>query len=100
MTASAQYSSVPRLKVAELAKLRNELEQDLRRLTIAGFSEGGTWFLDARAQVRARKTLSALARMEDGTYGSGRGCGEPIPDARLIALPEATACFHCTAGLQ
>lgn len=101
MTASALYSTVPRLEAAELAELRNELEQDLRRLTmIAGLSEGGTSLLDGRARVRSRTILSALARIEDGTYGTCHGCRGPIPYSRLVAIPEATTCFGCTGRVQ
>lgn len=101
MTVSAQYFTGPRLESAELAELRNELEQDLRRLTMAaGFSDGGSSLLDASSQVRARVILSALARMEDGTYGTCLGCRGPIPYARLAAIPEATTCMGCIGGVQ
>lgn len=42
---------------------------------------------DQRAQVEA-----ALARIEDGTYGTCVDCGQPIPDARLEVRPEAARC--------
>lgn len=101
MTASAQYSTTSRLESAKLAELKDELEQDLRRLKmIAGFSEGGTSFLDVSSQVRSRLILSALARMKDDTYGTCLGCKGPIPYARLVAIPEATTCMGCTAGAR
>lgn len=101
MTASTRHPARPRLAPTEIAELRSELEGDLRCLTMtAGLSEGGTSLLDARAQVRSRMILSALARMEDRTYGSCLGCGGPIPYTRLIAIPEAAACLKCTTGVQ
>ena len=42
---------------------------------------------DQRAQVEA-----ALARIEDGTYGTCVDCGQAIPDARLEVRPEAARC--------
>ncbi len=43
--------------------------------------------------------LKALERAEvnirKGTYGTCEACGEPIPGARLRALPEATLCMPC-----
>jgi len=43
-----------------------------------------------------RETLKeidqALARMEDGTYGLCSVCGQPIPEERLEALPQAMTC--------
>jgi DnaK suppressor protein len=35
----------------------------------------------------------ALAKIEDGTYGSCEKCGEPIPPARLEAVPTARFCI-------
>jgi RNA polymerase-binding protein DksA len=37
----------------------------------------------------------ALARIEDGTYGSCEACGNPIGKARLQAFPRATLCVPC-----
>ncbi|MEZ5572905.1 MAG: TraR/DksA family transcriptional regulator [Halioglobus sp.] len=39
---------------------------------------------------------AALERIENGTYGTCEECGEPIGDARLGAIPEATRCVNCT----
>ncbi len=44
---------------------------------------------DQRAQVQA-----ALARVEDGSYGSCLDCGQPIPPARLEVRPEAARCVE------
>lgn len=40
-------------------------------------------------------TAEALARLDDGTYGTCGDCGEAIPAARLRALPFALRCLHC-----
>ena len=37
----------------------------------------------------------ALARMEEGTYGTCERCRQPIPDERLDALPAARLCIGC-----
>lgn len=37
----------------------------------------------------------ALARIERGTYGICRDCGEAISDARLGAIPWTRACIAC-----
>ena len=37
----------------------------------------------------------ALRRIEDGTYGVCRDCGEPIAEARLKAIPWTRACISC-----
>ena len=37
----------------------------------------------------------ALCRMEKGTYGVCRDCGEPIAPARLNAIPWTRVCITC-----
>lgn len=44
-----------------------------------------------------RKVQHALKRIEAGTYGLCESCGEPIPVARLDALPYATFCVDCAS---
>ena len=43
---------------------------------------------------------SALARMENGTYGICKYCKQPISVKRLIARPVASACMACKTELQ
>jgi RNA polymerase-binding protein DksA len=42
----------------------------------------------------------ALQKVDEGTYGICDNCGEPIPEKRLRALPEATLCINCQAKLE
>jgi DnaK suppressor protein len=37
----------------------------------------------------------ALARLDKGTYGTCRDCGEPISPARLHAIPWTRVCITC-----
>ena len=37
----------------------------------------------------------ALARLDGGTYGICRDCGEPIAEARLNAIPWTRVCITC-----
>jgi DnaK suppressor protein len=37
----------------------------------------------------------ALFRMEKGTYGTCRDCGDPIAPARLEAIPWTRVCISC-----
>jgi DnaK suppressor protein len=37
----------------------------------------------------------ALMRMDKGTYGICRDCGEPIAEARLNAIPWTRVCITC-----
>lgn len=49
----------------------------------------------ARAEVAALR--AALARLEDGSYGTCAECGEPISAGRLAALPTARTCVDCAS---
>jgi DnaK suppressor protein len=40
---------------------------------------------------------AALARLDDGTFGTCLRCGQPIAPARLEALPWAAHCIACQA---
>ena len=48
--------------------------------------------LDNAADQR-EQVLAALARLDDGTYGTCVDCGQPVPDARLEVRPEAARCI-------
>jgi len=46
------------------------------------------------------KVISALEKIERGTYGLCDACGRPIKKARLKALPFATLCLDCQGRLE
>jgi DnaK suppressor protein len=58
---------------------------------------------EVSVQVRLRKTEShllraiedALARIEQGTFGVCQVCGNPVPQARLDAVPWTRVCREC-----
>jgi len=68
--------------------------------------EGGTSNIDremdlvlsAQARSAAAEIDRALAKIEAGTYGFCEQCGDPIPEARLQALPYAALCVSCKSG--
>lgn len=41
---------------------------------------------------------AALARMDEGTYGTCEVCGRPIPEARLEARPLSARCVDCATA--
>ncbi len=71
-----------------------------------GFGEGDTLSVErdrllvvaGDAQARMAEIDAALGRVDAGTYGHCEACQEPIPRARLEALPEATLCVDCKTG--
>ena len=48
-----------------------------------------------RADHQLALVDAALARIEDGTFGSCVRCGQPIAPERLDALPWAPRCIDC-----
>lgn len=54
----------------------------------------------AQGQRTLSEVEAALGRMDRGTYGLCEGCGEPVPEARLRALPWARFCIKCTERHQ
>jgi DnaK suppressor protein len=68
--------------------------------------EGGTANVDREMDLhlsaQARATIveidRALEKIAEGTYGYCEQCHEPIPDARLQALPYASLCVACKSG--
>ena len=50
--------------------------------------------LEDNAELLLGQIDGALARVEDGTYGTCERCGKPIDEERLEALPWATLCIE------
>jgi DnaK suppressor protein len=42
-----------------------------------------------------REVVAALAKIDDGSFGSCERCGEPIAEKRLDAVPFARYCITC-----
>lgn len=49
---------------------------------------------------RANKLAEALERLRRGVYGVCEECDEPIPPARLKAMPEVTTCVRCQDRIE
>lgn len=109
------------LTQAQLQELRSEIERELRKLergmdgvreatrtveldqTVVGrlsridalqnqqMSAG----LHERDASRHALLLTALTRMDEGTYGQCERCGGAIPFGRLLVMPEAGLCATC-----
>ena len=68
--------------------------------------EGGTANIDrerdlalsAQARLAVDEIDHAIAKIGGGTYGKCESCGQPIPRARLKALPQARLCVACKSG--
>ncbi len=95
---------------AELGRERDDLRHRLADLTKDGdgaldfdenFADSGqvaaeqgeNLTLAASLQDQLDDVEGALTRLDDGTYGTCEACGEPIPAARLEAMPVARTCI-------
>jgi RNA polymerase-binding transcription factor DksA len=47
-----------------------------------------------------QEVVDALARLDDGSYGTCVDCGRPLPEERLDARPEAARCVECQAKAE
>jgi DnaK suppressor protein len=54
--------------------------------------------LSAQARAAVDEIDRALTKIDNGTYGICETCGQPIPRARLKALPYASLCVQCKSG--
>lgn len=46
-------------------------------------------------EAEERRIDDARRALAEGTYGTCRNCGQPIPPDRLQAAPEAVRCINC-----
>jgi DnaK suppressor protein len=101
----AAYSRQAEALKAEADQLAEEMEPgDIQFDEESG--EGGTMnvererdlALSAQAQVAIEEIDRALEKIDAGTYGICEQCGQPIPKARLKALPYASLCVACKSG--
>jgi len=56
--------------------------------------------LDDRGKAEIEAIDAALGRIATGDYGRCDACGEPIPSARLEAMPTALVCVPCAAARE
>ena len=76
------------------------MENNSRQGDLADQADGTN---EVHIQLRLRQTDAkilqaieeALERIEKGTYGDCRDCGEAIAEARLNAIPWTRVCIHC-----
>ncbi|MEA2717118.1 MAG: hypothetical protein QOI99_1435 [Actinomycetota bacterium] len=54
--------------------------------------------MSAQARAAVDEIDRALQKIDAGTYGVCERCGNPIPKARLKALPYAALCVACKSG--
>jgi len=101
----ADIATKLRERLAELIERADDIEEDLRQPLDADFSEQAVDLADDEAlegvegvlRAEAQQVRAALARIDNGTYGTCANCGDTIPRERLEARPIATRCVKCAA---
>ena len=81
-------------------QLHTSMETNTRQGDLADQATGTS---EVHIQLKVKQTDAkilqaieeALWRMEQGTYGICRDCGEPIAAARLQAIPWTRVCISC-----
>jgi DnaK suppressor protein len=53
-----------------------------------------------RYSIERQKILSALGRIENGSFGECIDCGEPIAVKRLLVQPSASLCVECQHSME
>ena len=85
--------------------LQASMENNTRQGDMADQASGNN---EVHIQLRLKQTDAkilqaiegALRRMEEGTYGICRDCGEQIAEARLTAIPWTGSCISCKEKQQ
>ena len=80
--------------------LQASMENNTRQGDMADQASGNN---EVHIQLKLKQTDAkilqaieeALRRIDEGTYGICRDCGEPIADARLSAIPWTRVCIVC-----
>jgi RNA polymerase-binding protein DksA len=117
--ASEQYDELRRTLLERKAELAREVEDGARRrleedsyrtmaseVGDAGDASTATEQADLRNSqierdvVELRAVDAALARIDDGSYGTCTRCGGDIGDARLRANPSAERCIACQTAYE
>jgi DnaK suppressor protein len=91
---------------AERARLRAELDAEVEspgQMTYGSqaaaasqvFAQQRDLALREKAEKELELVQAALGRLDDGTFGRCRRCGDEIAPGRLEALPWAAYCIAC-----
>jgi RNA polymerase-binding transcription factor DksA len=90
-------------ELEQLGDQIDRLEMDLEHKPEYGMGKGDPlitrWELNRALledlKVRALSVRTALAKLDQGTYGICERCARPIHPDRMAALPKAKLCIDC-----
>ena len=90
-------------RIAELMQTAREIDAELKEIPNPDFEEHAVEMegdevlegLGQAALTEIGQIKAALARIDNGAYGTCTTCGEPVGEARLDAVPHAAQCMDC-----
>jgi DnaK suppressor protein len=88
------------LSMGGIRPLQTSMDTNTRQGDLADQATGNN---EVHIQLKLKQTDAkilqaieeALMRIEKGTYGLCRDCGEPVAEARLNAIPWTRVCIGC-----
>jgi RNA polymerase-binding protein DksA len=103
--------SVRAALLEEAARLRAELGEPIEgpgQMTYGSQAAAATHVFEQqrdlalrdRERVQLRQVEEALERLDAGTYGACRSCGNPIAPERLEAIPWSATCIDCARAAR
>ncbi len=103
---SALRASIRAALVTERERLLTELGEEIEppsQMTYGSQAAAATQVAEQQRDLALRghaaqhlnAVESAIHRLDEGTFGFCRRCGQPIPDERLEAIPWAAYCVAC-----
>ena len=88
--------------MSELAKTKNaeeetteESTQDIADKAVSSYTREFLYSLNDSERITAQSIEQALARIDDGAFGSCQNCGAVMSEKRLTAIPWSPHCVEC-----
>ncbi|PJE75588.1 hypothetical protein COV04_04145 [Candidatus Uhrbacteria bacterium CG10_big_fil_rev_8_21_14_0_10_48_11] len=73
-------------------------EEDENSAEVATFTTNLS--VESELEKALRDVRAALKRLDGGTYGKCKYCGEQIDERRLLARPSSSACISCKQTMK
>lgn len=108
LTSHQSIALALRVRLDELTRRVGDLEAELREPLDADFEEQAAALqddepiaaLESAGRDEIDRIRAALARIDNGSYGTCVTCGEAISPARLAAVPTAAQCAGCAGAAK
>lgn len=100
MPARRTMSLLPHPEVTEFRRRLDEARLfHLSRLDGGDDSDDIAMAMMRRSEASLKAVEAAIARIEEGSYGTCEVCGGPISAERLDAVPHTDVCVRCVGAI-